>query len=54
MKRILKHIKFIGLQMRKVNKELSEETKRLVKEAEDDFSHGRVYTHEQIKKELNL
>ncbi len=34
--------------------ELSEETKRNIKEAEEDIKEGRVYTHEQVKKELGL
>ena len=34
--------------------ELSEETKRNIAEAEKDIKEGRVYTHEQIKKELGL
>jgi predicted transcriptional regulator len=35
-------------------KELNDATKKLIKEAEEDFLHGRVYTHDQIKKELGL
>ena len=34
--------------------ELSEETKRDIAEAEADVRAGRVYTHEQIKKEFGL
>ncbi|MBU0979214.1 MAG: hypothetical protein KJ709_00275 [Nanoarchaeota archaeon] len=34
--------------------ELSEETKRNIKQAEKDIREGRVYTHEQVKKELGL
>ncbi|RME77925.1 hypothetical protein D6774_02835 [Candidatus Woesearchaeota archaeon] len=34
--------------------ELSEETKRRVKLAEADIKAGRVYTLEQVKKELGL
>ena len=34
--------------------ELSEETKRSIKQAEKDIKEGRVYTHEQIKKELGI
>lgn len=34
--------------------ELSEETKRGIKQAEADIKAGRVYTHEEIKKELGL
>lgn len=34
--------------------ELSEETKRHIKESEKDIKEGRVYTHEQVKKELGL
>jgi len=34
--------------------ELSEETKKLIKLAEEDFKAGRTYTHEQVKKELGL
>lgn len=30
--------------------ELSEETKKNIKEAEADIAAGRVYTHEEIKK----
>ena len=32
--------------------ELSEETKRLIKQAEQDFKEGRYYTHEEVKKRL--
>jgi predicted transcriptional regulator len=34
--------------------ELSEETKKHIELAKKDIKAGRVYTHEQIKKELNL
>ncbi len=34
--------------------ELSEEAKRALKEAEEDVKAGRVYTHEEVKKELGL
>jgi predicted transcriptional regulator len=34
--------------------ELSEETKKHIKSAEKDIKAGKVYTHEQIKKELGL
>ena len=34
--------------------ELSEQTKKNIKEAEEDYKAGRVYTHEQIKKEIGL
>ncbi len=34
--------------------ELSEEAKRNIREAEKDIHAGRVYTHEQVKKELRL
>ncbi len=34
--------------------ELSEETKNHIKLAEADIKAGRVYTHEQVKKELGL
>jgi len=34
--------------------ELSEETLRGIREAEDDIKKGRVYTTSQIKKELGL
>lgn len=34
--------------------ELSEETKRHIKQAEKDIKEGRVYTHEQVKKRLGL
>ena len=34
--------------------ELSEETKKSIERAEKDIKEGRVYTHEQIKKEFNL
>ena len=32
--------------------ELSEETKRHIAQAEKDIKEGRVYTHEQVKKNL--
>jgi len=34
--------------------ELSEETKQNIKKAEADIKAGKVYTHEQVKKELGL
>lgn len=34
--------------------ELSEETKRNIKQSEKDIREGRVYTHEQVKKELGI
>ncbi|MEA2053535.1 MAG: hypothetical protein U9O96_00220 [Candidatus Thermoplasmatota archaeon] len=34
--------------------ELSEETKRHIKQAEEDYKAGKVYTHEQVKKDLGL
>ena len=34
--------------------ELSEETKRHIKQAEKDIKEGRVYTHDQVQKELGL
>lgn len=34
--------------------ELSQETLNNIKEAQDDIKHGRVYTHEEIKRELGL
>jgi predicted transcriptional regulator len=34
--------------------ELSEETKRNIKEAEEDIRKGRVHTHEEVKRELGL
>ncbi|MFC1768710.1 hypothetical protein ACFLZX_03005 [Nanoarchaeota archaeon] len=34
--------------------ELSEETKKRIKQSEKDIKEGRVYTHEQVKKELGL
>lgn len=34
--------------------ELSEETKKAIKRAEEDIRKGRVYTFKQIKKELRL
>ena len=34
--------------------ELSEETLRNIEESKRDIREGRVYTHEQIKKELGL
>lgn len=34
--------------------ELSEETKKRIKQAEKDIKEGRIYTHEQVKKELGL
>ncbi len=34
--------------------ELSEETKKAIKEAEEDYKAGRTITHEQLKKELRI
>lgn len=34
--------------------ELSEETKKHIEQSRKDIKAGRVYTHEQIKKELGL
>ena len=34
--------------------ELSEETKKNIKEAEEDFKAGRVHSHEEVKKALGL
>ena len=34
--------------------ELSEETKKHIKQAEKDIKEGRIYTHEQAKKELGV
>lgn len=34
--------------------ELSEQALKNIKEAEDDIRHGRVYSHDEIKKELGL
>lgn len=34
--------------------ELSDETKKAIKEAEDDFRKGRVISHEEVKKRLRL
>ena len=34
--------------------ELSEETKKHIEQARKDIKEGRVYTHEQIKKELGI
>jgi|TARA_B100001971_G_C17792379_1_gene335193 predicted transcriptional regulator len=34
--------------------ELSEETKRGIKQAEKEFKEGKFYTHKQVKKELGL
>jgi len=34
--------------------ELSEETKKNIKQAEEDYKNGKFYTHEQIKKEFGL
>ena len=34
--------------------ELSEQTKSNIKQSEKDIKEGRVYTHEQVKKELGL
>lgn len=35
-------------------KELSDETKKNIAEAEEDLKAGRVISHEQLKKELGL
>lgn len=34
--------------------ELSEETKRHIKQSEKEISEGKFHTHEQVKKELGL
>ena len=34
--------------------ELSDETKKAIKEAEEDFRKGRVISHEEVKKRLRL
>ena len=34
--------------------ELSEETKRNIEQAREDFKQGRFYTHEQVKKRFGL
>jgi predicted transcriptional regulator len=34
--------------------ELSEETKKEIKKAEEEIKKGKFYTHEQIKKELGI
>jgi predicted transcriptional regulator len=34
--------------------ELSEETKRKIKLAEADIKAGRIYSHDEVKKELDL
>lgn len=34
--------------------EISEETKKHIESAKKDIKSGRIYTHEQIKKELGL
>ncbi|MAG08642.1 hypothetical protein CMO89_04160 [Candidatus Woesearchaeota archaeon] len=34
--------------------ELSEETKALIKQAEDEFKRGKVHTLEKVEKELEL
>jgi predicted transcriptional regulator len=34
--------------------ELSKETKKHIKLAEEDIKAGRVYAHEKVKKELGL
>lgn len=34
--------------------ELSEETKKEIKQAEEEFKQGKFYTHEEVKKELGL
>lgn len=35
-------------------KELSEQAKKDIKQAEADIKAGKVYSHEQVKKELEL
>ena len=35
-------------------KELSDETKKNIAEAEEDIKAGRIISHEQLKKELGL
>ena len=34
--------------------ELSEETKKRIKQAEKEFKEGKFFTHEQVKRELGL
>ena len=34
--------------------ELSEQTLKNIRESEEDIKHNRIYTHEEIKKELGL
>ena len=34
--------------------ELSEQTKKDIKRAEEEYKKGKFYTHEQIKKELGI
>ncbi|MBS3157172.1 hypothetical protein J4442_03295 [Candidatus Woesearchaeota archaeon] len=34
--------------------ELNEETKKHIKQAEEDIRNGRVYTHDEIKKKFGL
>jgi predicted transcriptional regulator len=36
------------------SKEISEETKRHIKQAEKEFKEGKYITHEQLKKKLGL
>ncbi len=36
------------------NMELSEETKKELEKAYRDIEEGRIYTHEEVKKELGL
>ena len=36
------------------NMELSEETKKHIKQAEKEFEEGKFHSHEKIKKELGL
>ena len=36
------------------NMELSDEMKKHIEEAYKDIEEGRIYTHEQVKKELGL
>jgi len=34
--------------------ELSEETKKHIKQAEEEFKKGKTHSHEEVKKELGL
>lgn len=36
------------------NMELSKETKKLIKQAEEEFKQGKVHTLEEVEKELGL